>query len=180
MRYYYRVKNHINFEANEEEYNKYIKDSDIFYVYKPKCQISYHSDNGKLTADFTGKKISFEPGTFNSAELRSITKLVYQKSRSKIFSTDYTRNHPLKFSKSGKIIWITLHLPSATWIWSSTALWSSAVISHLISGSQTYYICLKKSMNTLFSRWRKISFCSATMDNIRQPSEPLFIIFNHF
>lgn len=69
MRYYYRDKNHINFEANEEEYNKYIKDSDIFYVYKPKCQISYHSDNGKLTADFTGKKISFEPGTFNSAEL---------------------------------------------------------------------------------------------------------------
>ena len=65
MRYYYRDKNHINFEANEEEYNKYIKDSDIFYVYKPKCQISYHSDNGKLTADFTGKKISFEPGTFN-------------------------------------------------------------------------------------------------------------------
>ena len=87
MRYYYRDKNHINFEANEEEYNKYIKDSDIFYVYKPKCQISYHSDNGKLTADFTGKKISFEPGTFNSAELRSITKLVHQKSRSKIFST---------------------------------------------------------------------------------------------
>lgn len=59
----------------------------FFYVYKPKCQISYHSDNGKLTADFTGKKISFEPGTFNSAELRSITKLVYQKSRTKIFST---------------------------------------------------------------------------------------------
>lgn len=84
---FYRDKNHINFEANEEEYNKYIKDSDIFYVYKPKCQISYHSDNGKLTADFTGKKISFEPGTFNSAELRSITKLVHQKSRSKIFST---------------------------------------------------------------------------------------------
>lgn len=41
LKYYYNDKNHMKFETNEKSYNKYIKGADIFFVYKPKCQISY-------------------------------------------------------------------------------------------------------------------------------------------
>lgn len=87
MRYFYRDKNQMRFEASEEEYNQYIKDSDIFYVYKPKCQISYHSKQGKLTAKFIGKKISLTPKTFSDQELETVKSLVAQKSHKKVFST---------------------------------------------------------------------------------------------
>lgn len=87
MKYFYHDKNQIRFEASEEEYNRYIKDSDIFYVYKSKCQLSYYSNRGKLTVKFTGKKISLMPKTFSDQDLRTVKNLVVQKSHKKVFST---------------------------------------------------------------------------------------------
>ena len=87
MRYFYRDKNQMRFEASEEEYNQYIKDSDIFYVYKPKCQISYHSKQGKLTATFIGNKIFLIPKKFSDQELKTVKSLVVQKSHKKVFFT---------------------------------------------------------------------------------------------
>lgn len=87
LKYYYNDKNHMKFETNEKSYNKYIKGADIFFVYKPKCQISYRSNHGKLTATFTGNKIFLMPKKFSDQELKTVKSLVVQKSHKKVFFT---------------------------------------------------------------------------------------------
>lgn len=87
LKYYYNDKNHMKFETNEKSYNKYIKGADIFFVYKPKCQISYRSNHGKLTATFTGNKIFLIPKKFSDQELKTVKSLVVQKSHKKVFFT---------------------------------------------------------------------------------------------
>lgn len=87
LKYYYNDKNHMKFETNEKSYNKYIKGADIFFVYKPKCQISYRSNHGNLTAMFTGNKIFLMPKKFSDQELKTVKSLVVQKSHKKVFLT---------------------------------------------------------------------------------------------
>ena len=87
LKYYYNDKNHMKFETNEKSYNKYIKGADIFFVYKPKCQISYRSNHGKLTATLIGNKIFLIPKKISDQELKTVKSLVVQKSHKKVFLT---------------------------------------------------------------------------------------------
>ena len=74
LKYYYNDKNHMKFETNEKSYNKYIKGADIFFVYKPKCQISYRSNHGKLTATFIGNKIFLMPKKIFGSRIKNSEK----------------------------------------------------------------------------------------------------------
>lgn len=44
------------FELTAAEYEKYAKGVDVFYIYTPECELKYKSNNGILTAAFSGKE----------------------------------------------------------------------------------------------------------------------------
>ena len=75
------------FELTAAEYEKYAKGVDVFYIYTPECELKYKSNNGILTAAFSGKEEYLYPHRFTENEMEGFKNVVIENSKGKIFAT---------------------------------------------------------------------------------------------
>lgn len=75
------------FELTAAEYEKYAKGVDVFYIYTPECELKYKSNNGILTAAFSGKEEYLYPHRFTENEMEGFKNVVIENSKDKIFAT---------------------------------------------------------------------------------------------
>ena len=73
------------FELTAAEYEKYAKGVDVFYIYTPECELKYKSNNGILTAAFSGKEEYLYPHRFTENEMEGFKNVVIENSKDKIF-----------------------------------------------------------------------------------------------
>lgn len=60
---------------------------DVFYIYTPECELKYKSNNGILTAAFSGKEEYLYPHRFTENEMEGFKNVVIENSKDKIFAT---------------------------------------------------------------------------------------------
>ena len=66
------------FELTAAEYEKYAKGVDVFYIYTPECELKYKSNNGILTAAFSGKEEYLYPHRFTENEMEGFKNVVIE------------------------------------------------------------------------------------------------------
>ena len=71
---------------------------DVFYIYTPECELKYKSNNGILTAAFSGKEEYLYPHRFTENEMEGFKNVVIENSKDKIFAT-YAFEAPLELVK---------------------------------------------------------------------------------
>lgn len=77
----------IEIDKNGSKYEKYAKGVDVFYIYTPECELKYKSNNGILTAAFSGKEEYLYPHRFTENEMEGFKNVVIENSKDKIFAT---------------------------------------------------------------------------------------------